>query len=77
MAEEGAEKQEECEAEVKSKRQFEVNKQVKIKLTYEKREQVAKFTWEAEVEIKENKGKYSLFEVIGKASLENLTKEGE
>ena len=74
MAEEGAEKQEECEAEVKSKRQFEVNKKVKIKLTYEKREQVAKFTWEAEVE---NKGKYSLFEVIGKASLENLTKEGE
>jgi len=32
MAEEGAEKQEECEAEVKSKRQFEVNKKVKIKV---------------------------------------------
>lgn len=44
MAEEGAEKQEECEAEVKFKRQSKVSKQVKIKLTYEKLEQVATFT---------------------------------
>lgn len=77
MAEEGAEKQEECEAEVKSKRQSKVSKQVKIKLTYEKLEQVATFTQEAEVEIKENHGKYSPFQVIVKASLESLTKEGE
>ncbi|XP_011039056.1 PREDICTED: neurofilament medium polypeptide-like [Populus euphratica] len=71
------EKQKKHEVELKTEARSEVSEQVEIKPTNEKPEEVAGITQEAEVDVKEDIGKSSLPEVVGKVGSEDEKKEAE
>jgi hypothetical protein len=71
------EKQKKHEVELKTEARSEVSEQVEIKPTNEKPEEVAGITQEAEVDVKEDIGKSSLPEVVGKVGPEDEKKEAE
>ncbi|KAH8479363.1 hypothetical protein H0E87_031654, partial [Populus deltoides] len=68
------EKQKKHEVELKTEARSEVSEQVEIKPTNEKPEEVAGITQEAEVDVKEDIGKSSLPEVVGKVGPEDEKK---